>query len=418
MSTTAFVYKARNADGKTYTGLETAESRKAVWNTLASRGLLPIKVEPLNKRDAWLDSIIIGLSEWPSAMKRARTGFWRIVRQNARRGRGPVEAMTAFLPECEQLSQRFTGALRDMLLHMTTEGKTFADVLRAHPKEFPLNQAALIEATEGKDTRIIVLDAIIEQETAERQSGAAAFAERMDAYVTDIVAVITLGFLSKWFVPNFAKVTTAALGHQQQLSGMVSAIDAAGKLTTSWTTYFLIGAFIMLGRAAYDHLKSNEEIACWIEEQRWKIPNLRQYDLTFNRRQALELIASLRHASTPEPTIFEAIIKSCTSPNFRKELVKQGDSVPALYKFEDSFGHNPLWGGEISSLLAASKGGTWVGDAKEIVLDLKADEASQRRINSLTVTYIHYAVSFIVVAFIVAGLFLLQLSFTLSLARS
>jgi type II secretory pathway component PulF len=417
-TTNAYLYTARDANGKAYSGLQLGETKKAAWNQLADRGLCPSALNPVDRREPWLDVAMNAVSEWPSAMRRARSTFWRLVRQHARRGREPVEAIIAYLPECESTSPRFAAALRDMLLYMTMQGQPFGAALSRHPKEIPYSQVALIEATEGKDARLLALDSIIADESNARQSGAANIAERLDAYLTDIVAVGTLAFIAKWFIPQFATVTTAALGHAQGLTPLMDGLNAAGNLVTSWTTYFLVAGVVLIARAFYDYVKTDEDVAIWLEEQRWRIPTLKQSDLTKNRMEALKLVASLRHAGTDEQTIFESIIKASASPQFRKALKLQRDSVPNTYSFEESFSYNTLWGGEISSLFAASKAGTWNADAREVVQDLQADYASQLRVNNLTVTYIHYAASFLITAGIVTGIFVVQLVFTLALARS
>jgi len=222
-----FSYQALTATGDTRRGLIDAESRRAAWQALRSRGVFPTDVsEQGGKARA-------GGRRVPAAALAAAT------RQLATLVGAGVPVAEALAAVAEQVDQpALAGALTEARARLR-EGEPLADALGASPRVFDGLFRDLVNAGEASGALAAVLDRL-----AEHTEARAALQARLRAALTypAVMTVTTAGvlaFLLAWVVPQVTRLF-ADTGTRLPLATrvLIAVTDVAA--TTWWAA--VIGA--------------------------------------------------------------------------------------------------------------------------------------------------------------------------------
>jgi general secretion pathway protein F len=217
----AFKYEALSANGKTATGVIEAESPKAARSQLRTQGLVPMAVSTVNvvERGTGMNREIFvrkafstsGLAVWT----RQLAGLV---------GSGlPLErALTALAEEAEDPRQR------DLITHLRTEvnaGATFARALGGTPREFDDVYRAVVAAGEQSGALGRVLERLAD-DLEERQALKGKLVGAMlYPVIVSIIAVVIVGFLVTYVVPQVATVFASSKHALPVLTRMMLALS-------------------------------------------------------------------------------------------------------------------------------------------------------------------------------------------------
>jgi type IV pilus assembly protein PilC len=196
-SSSKFAYKALDADGKTVSGVETAESSGAAHLALLERGYQPLEV--IEKRN------IMQFEITKKMVPRKDVGhFSRQLAVFMRAGIPIMEAMEVILDETSQKMMR--KVLASMIEDLRA-GDTFAGAAAAHPEAFPAYYIGILESAEmtgNLDSALNQLAEYIERDQEARSKFVSAMIYPAIVLVMSIVVVFVLAiFVLPKFVTFF-----------------------------------------------------------------------------------------------------------------------------------------------------------------------------------------------------------------------
>lgn len=227
----AYKYEALDAAGRSQTGLVEADTPRTARAQLRERGLTPLSLNPVAA-----PSTSSGFSFQPRAFDSNTLAVW--TRQLAGLvGSGlPLErALTALTDEAETPRQR------DLLASLRAEvnaGSTFARAMATAPREFDEVYRGVVAAGEASGALGLVLERLAD-DLEERQAlrnkvmGAMAY----PAFIC-IVAVLIIGFLVTYVVPQVAQAFTST---RQQLPALTVAVVGLSAFMRQWGWLLALG---------------------------------------------------------------------------------------------------------------------------------------------------------------------------------
>jgi type II secretory pathway component PulF len=296
-------------------------------------------------------------------------------------------------------------------------GRDFAEALADRPHIFPKQHAAIIAVTEGKPTQHDAIESIINEETRARRLASRNFGNRVGVYATYVLAGIAFVIVAKLYLPRFLDASTQ-LSIQGGPPMTLVAISAVGTFLSSWYSLFIFAAVIVGIRALWERLLRNDEVALFIEKQVWRNYIIKQKKLSDARARALSMIAGMRKAGIDEIKIFEETAKAIDSPHFRQGLLKQAEVCRSgEATFEQSFGDNKHWGGEIISQISGAAPGTYATTMEEIVKDQDERAQGYEAAAAALGTIGHTIAAVLISGLIVSVMYFAQLSILITEAR-
>lgn len=218
----AFKYEALDAAGKTQQGLLEADNARAARGQLRAQGLVPMEVQPVQEQQA--------RSRWSRKVFSATMlAVW--TRQLAGLvGAGlPLErSLSALADECEDDRQR---ELMSQLKAEVNAGASFARALGTAPREFDDIYRAVVAAGEQSGALGPVLDRLADDLEERQRLRAELFGALAYPIIVCIIAVLAVGFLLTYVVPQVAAVFTQA---RQTLPLLTRIMMGASGLLREW----------------------------------------------------------------------------------------------------------------------------------------------------------------------------------------
>lgn len=201
----AYRYEALDADGKAAKGTVEADTAKAARAQLRAQSLVPLAVTPLAEAAADARG---GLRFTRRVFTAAGLTVW--TRQLAGLvGAGlPLErALAALADESEDERQR------DLLSHLKSEvnaGSPFARALATAPREFDEVYRAVVAAGEQSGALGAVLERLAEDLEARQALRARLLGAMLYPAIVSLIALVIVGFLMTYVVPQVATVFTSS----------------------------------------------------------------------------------------------------------------------------------------------------------------------------------------------------------------
>ncbi len=201
----AYRYEALDADGKAAKGTVEADTAKAARAQLRALALVPLAVTPLAEAAADARG---GLRFTRRVFTAAGLTVW--TRQLAGLvGAGlPLErALAALADESEDERQR------DLLSHLKSEvnaGSPFARALSTAPREFDEVYRAVVAAGEQSGALGAVLERLAEDLEARQALRARLLGAMLYPAIVSLIALVIVGFLMTYVVPQVATVFTSS----------------------------------------------------------------------------------------------------------------------------------------------------------------------------------------------------------------
>ncbi len=231
----AYRFEALDANGRSQSGLLEADHPRAARAQLRERGLTPLQVDVVAQTTAKAG----GWSMRPRAFNSAGLAVW--TRQLAGLvGAGlPLErALTALADEAEEPRQR------ELLAQLKAEvngGASFARALGTAPREFDEVYRGVVSAGEASGALGAVLERLADDLEAQQSLRAKLIGAMAYPAVVCLIALLIIGFLVAYVVPQVAQAFTST---RQTLPALTVGMLAVSSFARSW------GWLVLLGLAA------------------------------------------------------------------------------------------------------------------------------------------------------------------------
>jgi type II secretory pathway component PulF len=344
----------------------------------------------------WWEEIKGRLFDNEQNLRVARINFWKILRMHIKGG-NERQALIAYIPSCP--SRRLQSALESALAAMESNGTKFVDAIDRYPNVFPTATVALLKNAMVTGSSASTLTGIINDEMMQRRVKSGSIMDRMDAYVTYGMTLISLWLLAKTVVPQ--TVDQAQQAHVEGNAAIIAiqVLGAAGNALQTPVFYLIIALLILGGRAILQQMGQIERLLHWWEGVRWRLAFLRDADLNHDRTKALKTINDAKHGGIGDDICLEYAIRACSSYRFREGLqaslrsIESGDA-----KLSEAIAANPLWGTEICSYFAAHQKGGFYDDVQDILRTLAEDEENNRRMSAYAATGLHVLIALLTTA--------------------
>ena len=388
-----------------------ADSPAAAWEATRTAGLFVSRIEALAASAPLSREIARYLVQVPfvarfagqrQSLSRARAMVYRALQRAAELGSGPTQSLAHLKDRTQniEMDDAIPGLLDKKYL-------TIADALASYPKIFPARDVALIRAHQYDASKLAsVYRDLIERSMIEQTQQRQAFSERMDAYLTYLVAAVVIVAI----VPIVASETSQGnaafgvhLGHNL-LYELMQGVSFTGLLLQKW---WVDAAFVLtvaaLIQGAQRFVRASEERASRIERAIWKImPHMEDSSLDLARIDAIEQIANANINGIDEHhAALDNAIAASASPTFRIMLRRLGNR-PSSQSLGEAIAAEPLWGAEIQGYFGALTGDgntaktTWGHDILDLCRQLREDEAANRTIRRLSMGLVHMGIGFAV----------------------
>lgn len=326
----AFKYEALNAAGKAVNGLIEADNPRTARALLREQKLTPLAVAQVAQQpDA------SGLFNFkPRVFNAAALAVW--TRQLAGLvGSGlPLErGLTALAEDCEDAGQR------ELLAQLKAEvnaGASFARALASAPREFDEVYRGVVAAGESSGALGQVLESLADDLEERQALRAKLFGAMAYPAIVTLVAVVIVGFLVTYVVPQVAAAFTST---KQALPALTVGMVAISNFVRNWgwaLLLLLIGGGVALSMALREEGFRLRFDAAWL-----RLPILGRLARGYNAARFAATLGMLAGAGVP---ILKALQAAAETLNNR---AMRADALDALVQVRE--------GAPLGAALAAKK---------------------------------------------------------------
>ena len=315
----AYAFEALDPQGQTRRGVLEADTARTARSQLRAQDLVPLKVEPVQRTNQGLDTVI-----WESKVfSNTELGVWTSQLSGLVSAGLPLErALASLSDEAETPRQRdLVSALRSEV----NAGATFAKALSQHPRAFSATYIAVIGAGEQSGHLGLVLERLADDLQAQQNLRSKLMAASLYPVIVCLVALVIVLFLLAYVVPQVAEVFSS---NQQKLPALTSFMLAlSGFVQNFWSWgVLLIAALAAGGHVALKqtHLRLQFD-AAWLQ-----LPLVGRLARGYNAARFASTLAMLASAGVPILKALQAAADTLTNTALKRDaqealvLVREG----------------------------------------------------------------------------------------------
>ena len=302
---TKYRYKALDNDGKTVTGVETANSSGAVHILLIGRGFQPLEVEEQKN-----------LLKFEITKKKVpRKDVMNFSRQLAVFMRAGIPIMEALEVITDETQNKL---LKKILLEMVDSlraGDTFATAAAAHPEAFPNYYVGILESAELTGNLDKVLNQLadyIDRDTKARGKISAAL---IYPTVVACMSIVTVGILALFVLPRFV-VFFKSFGAKLPLPTRM--MMAFSGFVTHW--WYAILALMVITIVGFVAMRRSEKGRARLDAVILKMPVIGDLTQTAILERVCRILSSLLVAGVDLPRSMEVTAESAKNSIYRTAL--------------------------------------------------------------------------------------------------
>ena len=315
----AYAFEALDSQGQTRLGVLEADTARTARSQLRAQDLVPLKVEPVQRTNQGLDTVI-----WESKVfSNTELGVWTSQLSGLVSAGLPLErALASLSDEAETPRQRdLVSALRSEV----NAGATFAKALSQHPRAFSTTYIAVIGAGEQSGHLGLVLERLADDLQAQQNLRSKLMAASLYPVIVCLVALVIVLFLLAYVVPQVAEVFSS---NQQKLPALTSFMLAlSGFVQNFWSWgVLLIAALAAGGHVALKqtHVRLQFD-AAWLQ-----LPLVGRLARGYNAARFASTLAMLASAGVPILKALQAAADTLTNTALKRDaqealvLVREG----------------------------------------------------------------------------------------------
>jgi type IV pilus assembly protein PilC len=302
---TKYRYKALDNDGKTVTGVETANSSGAVHILLIGRGFQPLEVEEQKN-----------LLKFEITKKKVpRKDVMNFSRQLAVFMRAGIPIMEALEVITDETQNKL---LKKILLEMVDSlraGDTFATAAAAHPEAFPNYYVGILESAELTGNLDKVLNQLadyIDRDTKARGKISAAL---IYPTVVACMSIVTVGILALFVLPRFV-VFFKSFGAKLPLPTRM--MRAFSGFVTHW--WYAILALMVITIVGFVAMRRSEKGRARLDAVILKMPVIGDLTQTAILERVCRILSSLLVAGVDLPRSMAVTAESANNSIYRTAL--------------------------------------------------------------------------------------------------
>jgi type IV pilus assembly protein PilC len=302
---TKYRYKALDNDGKTVTGVETANSSGAVHILLIGRGFQPLEVEEQKN-----------LLKFEITKKKVpRKDVMNFSRQLAVFMRAGIPIMEALEVITDETQNKL---LKKILLEMVDSlraGDTFATAAAAHPEAFPNYYVGILESAELTGNLDKVLNQLadyIDRDTKARGKISAAL---IYPTVVACMSIVTVGILALFVLPRFV-VFFKSFGAKLPLPTRM--MTAFSGFVTHW--WYAILALMVITIVGFVAMRRSEKGRARLDAVILKMPVIGDLTQTAILERVCRILSSLLVAGVDLPRSMAVTAESANNSIYRTAL--------------------------------------------------------------------------------------------------
>jgi general secretion pathway protein F len=315
----AYAFEALDPQGQTRRGVLEADTARTARSQLRAQDLVPLKVEPVQRSNQGLDTVI-----WErKVFSTTELGVWTSQLSGLVSAGLPIERALASLSD-----EAETPRQRDVVAMLRTEvnaGSTFAKALSQHPREFSATYIAVIGAGEQSGHLGLVLERLAADLQEQHNLRSKLLAAGLYPAIVSVVALVIVLFLLAYVVPQVAQVFGS---NQQQLPALTSLMLAVSNFVQN---FWLWGVLLLLAAAAASHVALKQPDLRLRFDAAWlQLPLVGRLARGYNAARFASTLAMLATAGVPILKALQAAADTLSNTALKRDaqdalvLVREG----------------------------------------------------------------------------------------------
>ncbi len=314
-----YSFEALDIQGQTRRGVLEADTARTARSQLRAQDLVPLKVEPVQRRGSGLNTVI-----WESKVfSNTALAVWTRQLSGLVNAGLPLErALSALSDEAETPRQR------DLVSALRTEvnaGAPFAKALSQHPREFSTIFTAVIAAGEQSGYLGLVLERLADDLQEQQNLRSKLLAAGLYPAIVCAVALVIVLFLLAYVVPQVAQVFGS---NQQQLPALTSFMLALSRFVQN---FWLWGLVLIALLSAGGHIALKQADVRMRFDAAWlQIPLIGRLARGYNAARFASTLAMLATAGVPILKALQAAADTLSNTALKRDaqdalvLVREG----------------------------------------------------------------------------------------------
>ena len=314
-----YSFEALDPQGQTRHGVLEADTARTARSQLRAQDLVPLKVEPVQRSNQGLDTVI-----WErKVFSTTELGVWTSQLSGLVSAGLPIERALASLSD-----EAETPRQRDVVAMLRTEvnaGSTFAKALSQHPREFSATYIAVIGAGEQSGHLGLVLERLAADLEEQHNLRSKLLAAGLYPAIVSVVALVIVLFLLAYVVPQVAQVFGS---NQQQLPALTSFMLAVSSFVQN---FWLWGVLLLLAAAAASHVALKQPDLRLRFDAAWlQLPLVGRLARGYNAARFASTLAMLATAGVPILKALQAAADTLSNTALKRDaqdalvLVREG----------------------------------------------------------------------------------------------
>ena len=315
----AYAFEALDPQGQTRRGVLEADTARTARSQLRAQDLVPLKVEPVQRSNQGLDTVI-----WErKVFSTTELSVWTSQLSGLVSAGLPIERALASLSD-----EAETPRQRDLVAMLRTEvnaGSTFAKALSQHPREFSATYIAVIGAGEQSGHLGLVLERLAADLEEQHNLRSKLLAAGLYPAIVSVVALVIVLFLLAYVVPQVAQVFGS---NQQQLPALTSFMLAVSGFVQN---FWLWGVLLLLAAAATSHVALKQPDLRLRFDAAWlQLPLVGRLARGYNAARFASTLAMLATAGVPILKALQAAADTLSNTALKRDaqdalvLVREG----------------------------------------------------------------------------------------------
>jgi general secretion pathway protein F len=315
----AYAFEALDSQGQTRRGVLEADTARAARSQLRAQALVPLKVEPVQRHNSGLNTVI-----WEShVFNRTALAVWTRQLSGLVNAGLPLErALAALSDEAETPRQRnLVSALRTEV----NAGAPFSKALSQHPREFSSIYTAVIGAGEQSGHLGLVLERLADDLQEQQNLRSKLLAAGLYPAIVCAVALLIVMFLLAYVVPQVAQVFGS---NQQQLPALTRIMLALSHFVQNFWLWGCV-LIVLTGTGTHVALKQSTTRerfdAVWLQ-----LPLVGRLARGYNAARFASTLAMLTTAGVPILKALQAAADTLNNTALKRDaqealiLVREG----------------------------------------------------------------------------------------------
>ena len=315
----AYAFEALDPQGQTRRGVLEADTARTARSQLRAQDLVPLKVEPVQRSNQGLDTVI-----WErKVFSTTELSVWTSQLSGLVSAGLPIERALASLSD-----EAETPRQRDLVAMLRTEvnaGSTFAKALSLHAREFSATYIAVIGAGEQSGHLGLVLERLAADLEEQHNLRSKLLAAGLYPAIVSVVALVIVLFLLAYVVPQVAQVFG---NNQQQLPALTSFMLAVSGFVQN---FWLWGVLLLLAAAATSHVALKQPDLRLRFDAAWlQLPLVGRLARGYNAARFASTLAMLATAGVPILKALQAAADTLSNTALKRDaqdalvLVREG----------------------------------------------------------------------------------------------